>query len=215
MNPRYNPAMLHRMKPSLVLVISIAAAGCGGSSTMAADDMPPIDAPGSGGGPGSAAPGEPAALAGITSFHNQIRAMVDTTGVAGGALADLTWDDSLAATAQAWVAKCTDTDGDGLLDHNADRSTGHPYYVGENIYASTGTAGAHDAVFSWGGEDASYDYANNTCAAGKMCGHYTQVVWRTTQKVGCAIGTCPKLKFGSTIVCDYGPGGNINNQRPY
>jgi pathogenesis-related protein 1 len=173
--------------------------------------MPPIDAPGGGGG-GS---GEPAALTGITMFHNQIRATVDTTGVSGGALPDLVWDDSLAATAAAWVATCTDTDGDGLLDHNAGRSTGHPFYVGENIYASTGTASAHDAVTSWAGESANYSYANNTCATNQVCGHYTQVVWRTTQKVGCAIGNCKNLKYSSTIVCDYGPGGNINNQRPY
>jgi hypothetical protein len=209
-----NAAMLRRMKPSFALVISIAvcggAGGCGGSSTMAADDMP---APTDGGGSG--ATGEPAALAGITMFHNQVRAMVDTTGIASGALADLTWDDSLAATARAWVAQCIDKDGDGLLDHNDGRSTGHAFYVGENIFASTGTASAHDAVFSWGDERADYTYASNTCAANKMCGHYTQVVWRTTQKVGCAIGNCKNLTFSSTIVCDYGPGGNVNNQKPY
>jgi uncharacterized protein YkwD len=215
---RPEAAILARMKSSFALVISIAVAGCGGSSTMAADDQPaPIDATGS----GSAAAGEPAALAGITMFHNQIRAMVNTTGVAGGALPDLVWDDSLAATAQAWVNQCVDKDGNGLVDHNDGRSTGHPFYVGENIFASSGTATPHDAVFSWADEAANYDYANNTCATNQVCGHYTQVVWRATQKVGCAINNCnganstPKLTFSSTIVCDYGPGGNINNERPY
>jgi len=179
---------------------------------MAADDQPaPIDDAGA----GSAAAGEPAALAGITMFHNQIRAMVDTTGVAGGALPDLVWDDSLAATARAWVNQCVDKDGNGLVDHNDGRSTGHPFYVGENIFASSGTATAHDAVFDWAAEAANYDYANNTCATNQVCGHYTQVVWRATQKVGCAINNCKGLKFSSTIVCDYGPGGNISNQRPY
>jgi len=33
-------------------------------------------------------------------------------------------------------------------------------------------------------------------------------VWRTTLKVGCARGNCPGIQYPSTIVCDYGPGGN-------
>ena len=48
-----------------------------------------------------------------------------------------------------------------------------------------------------------------------MCGHYTQVVWRNTTKIGCAIYTCPGFQYGSTVVCDYGPGGNIGGQSPY
>ncbi|HET9620999.1 MAG TPA: CAP domain-containing protein [Kofleriaceae bacterium] len=198
------------MVRALALVIPFVMACGGGGHVMEADDMPePPDAAGGG------ATGEPAALAGITMFHNQIRAMVDTTGIAGGALPDLVWDDALARTAATWAAKCTDTDHDGLLDHNDGRSDGQPFYVGENIFASTGAATAHDAVFGWAAEGANYHYAANTCDGGKVCGHYTQVVWRATQKVGCALHDCAGLTFRSTIVCDYGPGGNINNQRPY
>jgi pathogenesis-related protein 1 len=159
--------------------------------------------------------GEPAELIGITLYHNEIRQMVDTNGIAAGQLPALEWDDSLAATAAAWVAQCKDSDGDGLVDHNAGRSTGHPYYVGENIYASTGAASAHDAVYGWASEGVNYHYSSNICDAGRVCGHYTQLVWRTTQKVGCAPGDCPSLRYRHTIVCDYGPGGNVNNQRPY
>lgn len=175
------------------------------------------------GGPGS--PGddqggdEPAELAGITSFHNQVRAMVDTTGVAGGALPALAWDASLAATAAAWVAQCRDSDGDGLIEHNPDRSAGHPFYVGENIFASSGTATAHDAVLlplhGWASEAAHYHYDSNACDTGATCGHYTQLVWRATTRLGCALGRCSGLRYASTIVCDYGPGGNVGNQRPY
>jgi hypothetical protein len=191
-----------------VTAIIVLVAACGGD---APGDASSSDATGD----ATASAGEPAALAGITMYHNQIRAMVDTTGVAGGALPALTWDDSLAATAAAWVAKCTDAEHDGLVDHNPDRSTGHPWYVGENIYASSGTATARDAVNGWADESADYHYDANTCDSGAVCGHYTQVVWRTTENVGCAIGTCPRLAYQSTIVCDYGPGGNVNNQRPY
>jgi hypothetical protein len=30
-----------------------------------------------------------------------------------------------------------------------------------------------------------------------------------------ALAACAGLAFPSTIVCDYGPGGNVNNEKPY
>ena len=186
------------------LALAIFLSGCG-SSSMADDQA---------GGDDGSATGEPAELAGITAAHNQARAMVDTSGTSG-ALPPLTWDDSLAQTAKAWAAQCIDTDGNGLVDHNAGRSTGHDFYVGENIYASSGTATGAGAVSAWAGEAVNYHYDTNTCDTNQVCGHYTQVVWRTTTKLGCALHNCAGLKYPSTIVCDYGPGGNVNNARPY
>ncbi|MEO8700778.1 MAG: CAP domain-containing protein [Kofleriaceae bacterium] len=202
------------MRHSVVLAFAVAA--CGGTlGTAPGDDgggddddtlpdgaSPRADAPGG--------VGEPAALAGITLAHNEARAAVQTSP----ALPALTWSPELAATAAAWVAQCIDTDQPiGLVDHNAGRSTGHPYYVGENIFASGGQANPLQAVQLWVQEKSNYDYAANSCAG--VCGHYTQVVWRETREVGCAIGTCAGLQFPSTIVCDYGPGGNVGGQRPY
>jgi pathogenesis-related protein 1 len=200
-------------------VLAILLGACGACDSGATGD----DASGGDAGAGAidarGGEGEPAALAGITLYHNQVRAMVDTTGLAAGPLPALAWDASLAATAAAWVAQCKDTDGNGLVDHNDGRSAGQPGYVGENIFASSGTATAHDAVlapmFGWAAEQAHYHYSTNTCDAGQTCGHYTQVVWRGTLQVGCALGSCPGLRFPSTIVCDYGPGGNVNNEKPY
>ena len=150
--------------------------------------------------------GEPPELAGITLAHNQERMKVGVPPLA--------WDPQLQAIAAAWVAQCIDADGNGLVDHNAGRSDNYSTYVGENIYASSGTATGQGAVSLWVSEAQYYDYASNTCAAGHICGHYTQVVWSTTQKLGCALGNCPGLTYPSTIVCDYGPGGN-NGGRPY
>lgn len=152
--------------------------------------------------------GEPAGLVGITALHNQVRA---TVGVG-----PMTWNPALAATAQAWAESCTDNAAPaGLIDHNPNRSDDHPYYVGENVFGSSGQATAEGAVNSWAAEAASYDYDSNTCAAGQICGHYTQIVWADSVDLGCGIADCPNLQFGSTIVCNYGPGGNINGQRPY
>jgi pathogenesis-related protein 1 len=178
------------------LLLALWAGACGGG-----DDV--------GGGTGPTGPsGEPPELAGIVAAHNAVRA--------GVGVGPLTWDPALAAIAAAWAAQCVDVTAPfGLVDHNANRSAGYPTYVGENIYGSSGSATAKGAVDVWAAEAASYDYATNTCAAGKVCGHYTQIVWRATTKVGCALRDCPALTYRSTIVCDYGPGGNIGGQKPY
>ena len=153
--------------------------------------------------------GEPAELAGITLAHNQVRNMV----VTAEPLPFLTWNNDLAATAAAWAAQCVDTDQPiGLIDHNPGRSNGHPYYVGENIFGSGGGASGPEAVQLWASEGADYTYATDSCNG--ICGHYTQIVWRTTLEVGCALHDCPGLQFGNSIVCDYGPGGNSGG-KPY
>lgn len=156
--------------------------------------------------------GEPAELAGMTLAHNQVRAAVATATP----LPPLQWDPALASYAAAWVAMCQDTQAPtGLVDHDPNRTNVAGYsYIGENIYASSGAATAQDAVTNWAAEGTSYDYASNTCAGGAICGHYTQIVWRATTHVGCALHNCAGLQFPSTIVCDYGPGGNDGN-KPY
>ena len=168
--------------------------------------------------------GEPSNLTGMTLYHNQVRAAVDTTGVAGGALPYMQWDPNLAALAAAWVSQCQDTDGNGLVDHSstASRTNAAGYaYVGENIYAGSGPVTAHDAVFGtpygWNSEGPYYTYATNTCSGSPSgtCGHYTQVVWRDTLFVGCALYDCPSLTYHYSVVCNYGPGGNYNNEQPY
>ena len=110
--------------------------------------------------------------------------------------------------AAAWAAKCQDTEAPtGLIDHDPARQNVAGYqYIGENIFASGGqTASAKQAVDDWAAEGASYDYATDSCASGQICGHYTQVVWRATTHVGCALHNCAGLQYPSSIVCDYGP----------
>jgi pathogenesis-related protein 1 len=202
-----------------IFVIVLAACGaCGGQIDADGDDTPPGDGPNnSGDGPNTVPPdaeipggtGEPANLMGITLAHNQIRAAVQTQTP----LPFLTWNANLAATAAAWVAQCQDQDAPtGLIDHNDGRSTGHPYYVGENVFGSGGSATGQQAVELWAAEKANYTYATNSCSG--VCGHYTQIVWRTTLEVGCAMGTCNNLQYKNSIVCNYGPGGN-NGNPPY
>ncbi len=43
-------------------------------------------------------------------------------------------------------------------------------------------------------------------------GHYTQVVWGATYKVGCGYTVCPS---GGIYACNYGPAGNMLNAPMY
>ncbi|KAL5974101.1 hypothetical protein ACLOJK_030764 [Asimina triloba] len=87
------------------------------------------------------------------------------------------------------------------------------FAFGENIFWGRGRGWtAKDAVNAWVGEKRFYDYENNSCS-GTDCSHYTQIVWRTTKRIGCAQIICDS---GDTfITCEYYPPGNYVGVRPY
>lgn len=152
---------------------------------------------------GSANPESDPKVSGITALHNQARAAVSPKPAV--AIPQLVWNATVAAAAQAVANTC-------MFQHS---SNGY----GENIYASAGTAPTPAAVVSsWTAEAANYNYNNNTCAS--TCGHYTQVVWRSSQRLGCAQQTCtknspfPGFTTWNFWVCDYDPPGNSGG-RPY
>ncbi|THU74616.1 hypothetical protein C4D60_Mb04t35260 [Musa balbisiana] len=129
--------------------------------------------------------------------HNSARAAVGVGPVS--------WDDDIASYAQKYVNKRV---ADCQLEHS-----GGPY--GENLFWGTGRAYTlTDAVNVWISEKQYYDYENNSCADGQVCGHYTQVVWQTTTAIGCAWTQCSDGN-GIFIVCEYSPAGNLVGQRPY
>ncbi|MCI68562.1 pathogenesis-related protein 1a, partial [Trifolium medium] len=55
---------------------------------------------------------------------------------------------------------------------------------GENIAKSSGDMSGTDAVKLWVDEKVNYDHATNSCASGATCGHYTQVVWKNSVRLG-------------------------------
>jgi hypothetical protein len=194
--------------------VLLGAAGCGDGSTLGGADLAstaPVDLAGLDltGVDLASAPvaGEPAGLTGITAAHNAARAQAQPTP--SPALGPLAWDDTLAQAAQGWAGGCQFKHSGGAY--------------GENLYASAGTTPTGASVVAdWVGEAKDYTYATNTCAAGKPCGHYTQVVWRDTTKLGCAITSCStNSPFGSKfptwnlVVCEYDPPGNFNGKKPY
>ncbi|KAM8971969.1 glioma pathogenesis-related protein 1 [Pelodytes ibericus] len=81
------------------------------------------------------------------------------------------WDSSLAKIAKAWTSLC-------MEKHNIylQTETVHPYFlpIGENIFLG-GVFNIRQVVKIWASEVNDYDSNQQTCHAGKACGHYTQV----------------------------------------
>ncbi|XP_010688504.2 pathogenesis-related protein PR-1 [Beta vulgaris subsp. vulgaris] len=117
----------------------------------------------------------------------------------------LSWDSRLAAFAQWWANQRR---YDCALKHSSG-----PY--GENIFWGSGSSWSPAfAVQSWVVEGKYYNYYSNSCAYGKDCGHYTQIVWRSTRRIGCAKVVCYNGR-GVFITCNYDPPGNYIGSRPY
>ncbi|CAN8297823.1 unnamed protein product [Cochlearia groenlandica] len=130
--------------------------------------------------------------------HNMAR-------VASGA-SNLKWDEGLARFANKW-AKERKTDC--KMTHS-----GGPY--GENIfwYKKSQNWSPKRVVGTWVDERLNYDRKMNTCASGKMCGHYTQIIWRGTTSVGCALTACNNNR-GFLVICEYSPTGNYEGESPF
>ena len=74
----------------------------------------------------------------------------------------------------------------------------------------------------WGVEYRDYNHNNDKCVYGKVCTHYTQMIWEWTTRVGCAVVQCSELlQFplgGIYVLCQYYPQGNqyfASTDRPY
>jgi pathogenesis-related protein 1 len=117
-------------------------------------------------------------------------------------LRPLSWSDKLAARAQEWAETLL---ARGEFIHRPKS----PY--GENLFAIAGAYAAPEQVVkSWAAESSDYDYSSNWCR--KVCGHYTQLVWSSTQKVGCGVARSSRREVW---VCDYDPPGSFVGKRPY
>jgi len=124
--------------------------------------------------------------------HNTVRSQ-------HGAAA-LTWSNELGAKAQQWANGCQFKHSGGSLG---------PY--GENLAAGTGNFSFQNGMDLWAAEASDYDPNNPTYS------HFTQVVWKGTTQVGCAVATCSGIfdaKYGPAqyYVCEYNPPGNVIGQ---
>ena len=177
--------------------------------------------------------------------HNETRSQVALEGFQGAAgllppatdMQRVQWDDKLEQVAQNYADQC-------VWEHNPNRGSQYNALsptdvsnqpiagnvsVGENLafYASSNLTSASmqfavNGYDAWveEGEDYSYGALNVSDFCGvSACGHFTQVVWAATYKVGCAVNYCEAgtlSRFPSTyLVCNYASAGNYIGQEPY
>jgi pathogenesis-related protein 1 len=114
------------------------------------------------------------------------------------------WSDKLARAAQEWADLLVK---EGSFRHRPDS----PW--GQNLYAIMGSEYLPQQIVNgWAAEAKDYDLATNRCKEDHICGHYTQIVWRDTKQVGCAVARGGNREVW---VCEYSPRGNHFGMRPY
>ncbi|KAF7643812.1 hypothetical protein LDENG_00232750 [Lucifuga dentata] len=141
----------------------------------------------------------------LVELHNHYRGQVSPRA---SAMLPLKWDASLKVLAEGYAAKCH-------WSHNPELDE-----TGENLFAGTGPLDLRVTLEKWFLEHLDYDYHNNSCHEEKMCGHYTQMVWADTHRVGCAFHLCNTMEGldwerVSFLVCNYYPAGNYEGEKPY
>lgn len=124
----------------------------------------------------------------------------------------LRWNPALAADAAKWAQHLVKV---GYLVHYQEAPDDMDPQ-GENLWAGTkGYYGLESMVGLWIDEKKNYKPgvfpANSRTGDLEDVGHYTQLIWRTTHEVGCAMARGAKDDF---LVCRYAEGGNVMGERP-
>lgn len=111
----------------------------------------------------------------------------------------LSWNESLATYAANYSSQC-------IWAHS--RS---PQGYGENL--ARGYPDVTSAIDAWGYERDLYTFSplNQLTGFTEATGHFTQLVWKHTQTVGCAAYPCNGMNDvgGYMLVCEYWPPGNV------
>ncbi|KAK7429801.1 hypothetical protein QQZ08_003646 [Neonectria magnoliae] len=118
---------------------------------------------------------------------------------------DLVWDAALASGAQEWATHLVSL---GTLEHSSSEG------LGENLYMQYGTDNPYaNAVAAFVEEKSSYNGETISETNYLTFGHYTQVIWKSTTKVGMAIASGTN---GETyVVARYSPPGNYIGEKPF
>ncbi len=147
----------------------------------------------------------------MVAAHNRWRKTVNAP--------PLSYSTELAASAQKWANQLQQNNHCRMQHSKPEGRYGENLFWASAVKWSDGRldvqkVNAKKVVDDWASELADYNYKNNSCAKGKMCGHYTQVVWNTTSTVGCAVAVCEDSRE-QVWVCQYQPPGNWIGDKPY
>lgn len=140
----------------------------------------------------------------ILAAHNAERAAVGVPR--------LSWSNRLTADAAVWARHLARS---GRFEHS--RREERPGQ-GENLWMGTaGRYGHADMVEGWTSEKADFVAGKAFPAVSRTgkrsdVGHYTQMIWRETTEVGCAVASGGGWDY---LVCRYSPPGNVLGRRVY
>jgi uncharacterized protein YkwD len=137
-------------------------------------------------------------------FHNKARKDVGNP--------PLEWSAELANYAQKWADHLAN-DENCKMRHRPNDGEWKRLY-GENIFWSSDySSHAIVASESWYSEIKDYKHGILTSSNWYASGHYTQMIWKTTTKVGIGQGVCPSGAI--IIVGSYDPPGNYMGEKAY
>ncbi|MGC4103573.1 CAP family protein [Ferruginibacter sp.] len=141
----------------------------------------------------------------ILAHHNKVRAEVGAPALA--------WSRSLSAYAQKWADHLAALDN-GTLEHR-DVSGENGKIYGENLFWGSSAAAYPpvQASYNWYDEKKMYKYRKLNGSNWHKTGHYTQMIWKTTQEMG--VGVAVSASGAVIVVANYYPAGNVINQYPY
>lgn len=136
----------------------------------------------------------------ILAAHNIARAQAG--------VAPLAWDPALVQQAAAYARQLAVTN---TFQHSNRRARPG---VGENLWMGTRGAFSYEAMIGgWTAERRDFRPglfpAVSRSGNWHNVGHYTQMVWPTTTRVGCAVASNAGADF---LVCHYSPAGNIDGR---
>jgi len=163
----------------------------------------------------------------IVKVHNELRNKValgkETNGAQPQAanMRKMVWDDELAEIAQRWTDQCK-------FGHDDNRNTCDGQYVGQNAFWGASSAKmspysalgvSEDAVRTWYNEVKSPGFDSSHVSPFVFdygAGHYTQVVWADSARVGCGLRYYKDGGwFAFLINCNYAVGGNMQGANMY
>jgi hypothetical protein len=139
----------------------------------------------------------------LLAAHNSERASVGVPPLA--------WSPKLSQDAKTWAERIA---SEGELRHAPPEVAGDQ---GENLWrGSRGAFTLETMIGAFTDEKRFYRHGTfpdvSTTGKWQDVGHYTQVVWRGTQQVGCALAEGRTMDF---LICRYWPAGNWRGQQAY
>ena len=146
-----------------------------------------------------------------TSFNSRIL-MSHNIERARVGVPPLVWSESLAHNAQSWADELARS---RRFEHSPQQTGATPQ--GENLWMGTAAAySAEEMVQAWIDERADFIPgifpANTRTGNWEGIAHYTQLIWRNTTQVGCALAHNQEDEY---LVCRYSKAGNWFGEDPF